>query len=348
MQWENATSCIKKNLPKTVYLSNNFFTQRLCGRTFQKEKFFDIKDLPNKVPNCNLCRLALPTKARWWTEMTTQGSLVVEKRFHLTSPFYTQELINRAQFWISATLCTKLLTLLMTRMYCIWCDSSAAQLTVKTCLMVMGMGFHSSKRGQSSSLTPNSFSCVLRYWEWKTAASLTFVTLSMFWRSISLWPEIGKKHIMKADVWHVFWSQTNVDTFGSPLVWISMNFNIPSHGIGDVGGELEIRFGIWHHGRVATHGDYQKNHFRKDFPAILFLCYEIYTISPILLPDHSSKIHFLSIFSKELRGNIFYCGFSDSLHVWLPCHDAKFPIGFHAPHRHLQCHVNESFKMSSQ
>jgi len=41
--------------------------------------------------------------------------------------------------------------------------------------------------------------------------------------------------------------------------------------IGDVGGAHEIRLGIWHHGRVATHGDYQKKHFRKDFPAIQFL-----------------------------------------------------------------------------
>ena len=42
-----------------------------------------------------------------------------------------------------------------------------------------------------------------------------------------------------------------------------------SHGTGDVDGEHEIRLGIRHHGRVATHGDFQKNHIRKDFPAIL-------------------------------------------------------------------------------
>ena len=41
-----------------------------------------------------------------------------------------------------------------------------------------------------------------------------------------------------------------------------------SHGIRDVGGEHEIGLGIWHHGRVATHGDFQKNHIRKYFPAI--------------------------------------------------------------------------------
>ena len=41
-----------------------------------------------------------------------------------------------------------------------------------------------------------------------------------------------------------------------------------AHDIGDVSEEHEIQLGIWHHGRVATHGDYQKNHFRKDFPAI--------------------------------------------------------------------------------
>ena len=42
-----------------------------------------------------------------------------------------------------------------------------------------------------------------------------------------------------------------------------------AHGIGNVGGEHEIRLGIGHHGRVATHGDFQKNHIRKYFPAIL-------------------------------------------------------------------------------
>ena len=26
--------------------------------------------------------------------------------------------------------------------------------------------------------------------------------------------------------------------------------------------------------------------------------------------------------------------------MWLPCHGAECPIGFHAPHRHLQCHVD--------
>ena len=41
-----------------------------------------------------------------------------------------------------------------------------------------------------------------------------------------------------------------------------------AHGIGNVGGEHEIRLGIGHHGRVATHGDFQKNYIRKYFPAI--------------------------------------------------------------------------------
>ena len=40
-------------------------------------------------------------------------------------------------------------------------------------------------------------------------------------------------------------------------------------GTGDVSGDHETRLGNWHHGRVATHGDYQKNHIRKKFPAIL-------------------------------------------------------------------------------
>ena len=44
-----------------------------------------------------------------------------------------------------------------------------------------------------------------------------------------------------------------------------------AHDIGDVGGEHEIRLGIRHHGRVTTHGDYQKINFSKYFPAIYFL-----------------------------------------------------------------------------
>ena len=58
----------------------------------------------------------------------------------------------------------------------------------------------------------------------------------------------------------------NLGGFFSPRVWYRP---FPAaHDIGDVGGEHEIRLGISHHGRVATHGDYQKNHFKKDFPEI--------------------------------------------------------------------------------
>ena len=41
-----------------------------------------------------------------------------------------------------------------------------------------------------------------------------------------------------------------------------------AHDNGDVSEEHEIQLGNWHHGRVATHVDHQKNHFGKYFPAI--------------------------------------------------------------------------------
>ena len=34
--------------------------------------------------------------------------------------------------------------------------------------------------------------------------------------------------------------------------------------------------------------------------------------------------------------------------MWLPCHNTSFPIGFHDPHWHLQCHVLESAKRKNK
>ena len=44
-----------------------------------------------------------------------------------------------------------------------------------------------------------------------------------------------------------------------------------SHGNVDVSEQHEIQLGDWHHVRIATHVDHQKNHFGKYFPAILGL-----------------------------------------------------------------------------
>ena len=58
----------------------------------------------------------------------------------------------------------------------------------------------------------------------------------------------------------IFWSL--------PLSSIHWAYPRTWYGIGDVGGEHEIGLGIWHHGRGATFGHFQKNHIRKYFPAI--------------------------------------------------------------------------------
>ena len=41
-----------------------------------------------------------------------------------------------------------------------------------------------------------------------------------------------------------------------------------AHDIGGVSEDHEIHLGNWHHGKVATHGGYQKKHSRKYFQVI--------------------------------------------------------------------------------